>query len=369
MCEYNVPIVPHDLQQNERVFYLRLITFREFTFNGGVYYMNYVTNRVVLSSFHSFYPQLMMNANTVHKFNTYIKNHAPEFKIGMVDGFMNLMTYFSNSFDCMRYCDDPLIGMLCDPANVDSMVRFKLFFALGLLRNFLNSAYFKLMIRGGMALRMNLKLNELIPSHGLTDEVSASNADIDALVIVNPSIPIDQFEAFKTGFMKLLAMTMSNSIHPPDSMICRQATGDANTMKIMVKKRFGEVELADISFKYENDNATVGMYNRDLDTRTNIETYALPFDLYGLNFKWTFPDLEALAHEYSYVVEHLEREKEMTDSDAPNPKNANTLKKFKTKRNIALGRSLDSSGGGNRRSNSRRGKKRTIRRNSRKPRK
>jgi hypothetical protein len=342
MCEYNAPIVPADIKQNGLLFYLRFIPVREFTFNGIVYYINYVTNRVF-----SFHPPQQLNPIMVRKFNTYIQNNIHEFKPDTLDGFMNSMTHFSNTFKCVRYCNDPLIGMFCDPANVDSMLRFKLFFALGLLRNFLNSAYFKLMIRGGMALRMNLNRNQLISSHGLTDPVSASNADIDALVIVNPSIPIDQFEAFKTGFMKLLTMTIANSITLPDSIICRPATGDAHTMKIMVKKRYGEVELADTSFKYEDDNATVAMYNRDLETRTNIETYTLPFDLYGLNFKWTFPDLEALAYEYSYVVEQLEK-------DDPNPKNANTLKKFKTKRNIALGRSLDSSGGGS--------KKRTIRR-------
>jgi hypothetical protein len=206
-----------------------------------------------------------------------------------------------------------------------------------------------------MALRMNLKLDPLIPSHGLTDKDSASNIDMDGLVIVDPSITMDQFETFKTGFMKLLAMTISNSIQAPHGMICRPATGDANTIKLMIKQRSSEVELADISFKYANDNAVVGMYDRDLETRTNIETYRLPFDLYGLNCKWTFPDLDALSHEYSYVAEGLEHEitaheadpdASLTTSPPSNLKKMKIiLKKFKTKKNIALGFPPNSSGG------------------------
>ena len=378
MCEYDAPIVPADLMQHERLFYSRFVPFREFRFNGVVYYMNATTGIV-------FHPQLVqMNARVAREFNTYIQNNMGEFKRGTIDGFMHSMTHLSNSFNYMRHCNDPVIGMFCDPENLESTLRFKLFFAFGLLHNFLNSLHFKLIIRGGMALRMNLKLDPLIPSHGLTDKDSASNVDMDGLVIVDPSITMDQFEAFKTGFMKLLAMTISNSIQAPHGMICRPATGDANTIKLMIKQRSSEVELADISFKYANDNAVVGMYDRDLETRTNIEMYRIPFDLYGLDCKWTFPDLDALSHEYSYVAEGLEHEITAHEAD-PNaslttspPSNLKkmkiTLKKFKTKKNIALGFPPNSSGGNKSSGNKSSGnnnkssgnKKRNIRRKTRK---
>jgi hypothetical protein len=249
---YQAPITHAEL--NYEAFYTRLVPFRKFNFNGMVFHMNATTQQICDANFYPFYPKIQFDAPTLTQFDLHVSNHNDFEKI-TENAFMPSIVRFSNAFNFnfMHYCNDPVIGMFCDPTIFSSMLRFKLFFAFGLLHNFVQPVHFRLMIRGGMALRMNLKQQTPMgQSYGLTDKESAPNADMDGLVIVDPSITEDRLEAFKTGFMKLLVMTISNSIQAPNFLICRSATGDANTIKLMIKQRANTVELADTitSFLY-----------------------------------------------------------------------------------------------------------------------
>ena len=160
-----------------------------------------------------------------------------------------------------------------------------MFCAFGKLYCFLNKAKVKLIVRGGMALRMHLinkeesKFVEMAPS-----------ADVDGVVIVDRTV---DFEQFKTTFMKLLV----SSIPPDVSLICTPATGDENTIKVKFKTEFGATyELIDVSFKHPDD-PVVALY-RTFQKYVQVYPNMLPC-------VWNFPSRQSLRAEYKYVLANL----------------------------------------------------------------
>jgi len=172
----------------------------------------------------------------------------------------------------------------------ESKLRFKLLCAFGLLQNFINPGMFNLMIRGGMALRMNLRSYS-----EFTHPDSASHTDMDGLVIVDASISDAKLNAFKTTFMKLLILSIKDSIDPSsDQLICRVAKGDNDTIKIMINRSGVTLELGDIGFKRAN-----GV----IQTYVNNPIYLSVESMFFFPYAWVFPSREILKSEYTQVAE------------------------------------------------------------------
>ena len=357
MCEYDAPITIKELQHHW--FYHSLVSFQMFRFNGVVYYMNALTEQICDENFNSLDLPARFDKVTLNKFQNYVSinmNDSSKFKQVEITAFMPSMEHFSKSIDIRYYCNDPMVGMFCDAEYIVSLLRFKLFFAIGLLHNFLHKTQFELVIRGGMALRMNLKKNGHDP-HGLTAKESATNADMDVLVMMDPEITGSGLELFKTGFMKLLVMTITDMIVAPNSLICRTATGDKNTIKLMLKQRSSTVELADVCFKYSNHDEVIAKHYDD-KTNGRMNFYSLPCHFYGLNYRWYYPTMRALEWEYSHIVDsEVLSNVENVFSDVP-PSTA-TLERFKRKMDMT--RHKGPNGGKKRRSIRR--KKKSIQKN------
>jgi len=345
---YNFPINPAEFEHEG--FYNP--TYYQFIFNRKQYYiMNDGT--VLNANYNIFNPKTYFKPdppkNTLKQFYEYISNPANLHTV--IVHVENSMAIFRDTFDfnCNSlhdYHDDSsLIKMFCNLENFESKLRFKLFFAFGLLYHFLDQTKFKLMIRGGMALRMNLK------KYGRQSELieNAYLADMDGLVIVDPSVSQDSLNAFKTVFMKLLVMTIANLIDKTDTLDCHLASGDPtkSTIKLLIKRRGAYTELADISFKYSNDNELIEKYMQHLSSydSPNSSNSLLPYT-------WVYPDMEALIWEYTHVVDHLTRlkdqESKQDSQEQERSSRITDLDKFKIKQTIARGY-----GGG---------KKRTVRR-------
>lgn len=174
--------------------------------------------------------------------------------------------------------------MFCSD-SVESKMRMKIFCAFGKLYCFLNKAKVKLIVRGGMALRMQLENKEKSEFVQM-----APSSDIDGVVIVDRTV---DFEQFKTTFMKLLV----SSIPPGVSLICTPATGDENTIKVKFKTEFGATyELIDVSFKHPDD-PVVALYS----------TFYKYVQVYPnmLPCVWNFPSRQSLRKEYEYVLTNL----------------------------------------------------------------
>ena len=124
-------------------------------------------------------------------------------------------------------------GIFCaNPADeterLVSMVRMKLFCAFGKLNYFIHQSKFKLIIRGGMALRLQLKSDSDL-------RLSASKADIDGLVVVDKTVSRKSLNKFKIIFIKLLISSVNGLLPPKYRLTCRFASGDKNTIKIMLE--------------------------------------------------------------------------------------------------------------------------------------
>jgi hypothetical protein len=190
----------------------------------------------------------------------------------------------SGLIECDQLTKSDDFKMFCSD-SVESKMRMKIFCAFGKLYCFLNKAKVKLIVRGGMALRMHLtnkeesKFVEMAPS-----------ADVDGVVIVDRTV---DFEQFKTTFMKLLV----SSIPPDVSLICTPATGDENTIKVKFKTEFGATyELIDVSFKHPDD-PVVALYST-FQKYVQVYPNMLPC-------VWNFPSRQSLRKEYEYVLANL----------------------------------------------------------------
>jgi hypothetical protein len=190
----------------------------------------------------------------------------------------------SGLIECDQLTKSDDFKMFCSD-SVESKMRMKIFCAFGKLYCFLNKAKVKLIVRGGMALRMHLTNKETSNFVKM-----APSADVDGVVIVDRTV---DFEQFKTTFMKLLV----SSIPPDVSLICTPATGDENTIKVKFKTEFGATyELIDVSFKHPDD-PVVALYST-FQKYVQVYPNMLPC-------VWNFPSRQSLRAEYEYVLANL----------------------------------------------------------------
>jgi hypothetical protein len=180
-----------------------------------------------------------------------------------------------------------------------------------MLYNFVNQSKFKLLLRGGMALRMNLM--QFDGDHHKPDIVrimmqisqmiqDSPRIDMDAVVIVDPSVTEDEIAVFKTVFIKVLLHSIRHITAARGfDIVCAAASGDANTTKIKIQKSGDSSELADISFKYATDPVIEGYgpYSQQMGS-----SWPTPFS--ELAFTWIYPGIDQLEREYAYVIDKLE---------------------------------------------------------------
>lgn len=310
-CVYDAPIHPPELTPQKG-----FLEAGMFIFNGKNYVMIFTPNGPVIfdDQKKTFDPMTFGHAETIQRFIRYSSNPRNLFKLDIV----NTVQKFSQDFDfdcgghksnvyksrvkmfCSGWLRDGDGNPIFDDRgrmNVgifESKLRFKLLCAFGLLRNFINPGMFNLMIRGGMALRMNLP-----PASELNHPDSASQTDMDGLVIVNPSISDAKLNDFKTTFMKLLVLAIKNSFDPSDKLICRVARGDSDTIKIMINRKGAELELGDIGFKRANDV---------IQTYSNNPIYLAVESMFFFPYTWVFPSREILQSEYDYLVKKTKQQ-------------------------------------------------------------
>jgi hypothetical protein len=193
--------------------------------------------------------------------------------------------------------------------------------AFGMLYNFVDQTKFKLLIRGGMALRINLLYFYGPGIKHAMDHIGqmirdSPQIDMDAVVIVDPSVSREEMEAFKTVFIKVLLHSIRSVVAERRyAIICAVASGDANTTKVKIQKEGDEhsSELADISFKYADDPVIAGYgdYSQQMEY-----SWHAPFvpEISDLAFTWKYPGIDQLETEYAYVIDRLKAQlKDLSD--------------------------------------------------------
>lgn len=218
--------------------------------------------------------------------------------------------------DICSIFNDAVVQMFCLQHDLVSRLRFILLCAFGMLYNFVDQSKFKLLLRGGMALRMNL-LYFYGPDISAIDHIGemirdSPRIDMDAVVIVDPSVSPDEMAAFKTVFIKVLLHSIRRVVAERRyAIICAAASGDANTTKVKIQKEGDEhsSELADISFKYADDPVIAGYgdYSQQME-------YYWPSEIRNLYFTWKHPGIDQLEREYAYVIDRLNAQlKDLSD--------------------------------------------------------
>jgi hypothetical protein len=222
----------------------------------------------------------------------------------------------------------------------------KLFCAFGMLHNFVNHSKIKLMVRGGMGLRLQLpNRSELIST--------APDTDMDGLIVVDPSIGPAELDQFKTTFMKLLVLSIKSSIPHNATLTCKPAGGDSkNTIKVLVKTAVAEYELGDFGFKYSDDEI-VEIYRQSVSIRAPHPTnpalvhyeqvngiFPMRVQVYPgfLQCVWNFPNRKNMKSEYEHVFGDLmseSRERHLFHDTVPEGPEQRMMDKFETKMKIA----------------------------------
>jgi len=237
--------------------------------------------------------------------------------------------------------------MFCSPEpDIESNIRMKLFCAYGMLNNFVNHSKVELLVRGGLALRLQLHPKSLLIS-------TASVSDMDGLIVVDRSMSPDDLNAFKTTFMRLLILSIKHSIPHGVEVICAPAGGDKDTIKIKLKiPIIGTREMGDFGFKYLDDEI-VEIYKEPVDvhdpsSRTIRQIdgiFQMKFPMYHgfMQCVWNFPHIKNMEKEYERVHGNLmsqSRERHIFDEDyeALEPAEKSLIKKFKQKREISSGK-------------------------------
>jgi hypothetical protein len=140
--------------------------------------------------------------------------------------------------------------------------------------------------------------------------------DMDAVVIVDPSVTPDEMEAFKTGFIKVLLHSIRKvTAERRYDIVCAPATGDANTTKVKIQKIGDDHsnELADISFKYATDPVISGYGDYSQQMEYSWYAPSIP-EISDLYFTWIYPGIDQLEREYAYVIDRLEAQlKDLSD--------------------------------------------------------
>lgn len=225
--------------------------------------------------------------------------------------------------DVCRIFNGAIVKMFCVEHDLVSRLRFILLCAFGMLYNFVDQSKFKLLLRGGMALRMNLlyfdggdyrRRPDIMRIMGQISEMihESPRIDMDAVVIVDPSVTPAEMAAFKTVFIKVLLHSIRQiTAARRYDIVCASATGDANTTKVKIQRGGDEhsSELADISFKYATDPVITGYGDYSQQMEFSWQT-----PLSDLAFTWIYPGIDQLEREYAYVIDRLETQlKDVSD--------------------------------------------------------
>jgi len=234
------------------------------------------------------------------------------------------------------------LKMFCG-SDLESNIRMKLFCAYGMLNNFVNHSKVELLVRGGMALRLQLHQKSPLVS-------TASVSDMDGLIVVDRSMSPDELNGFKTTFMRLLVLSIKHSIPPGVELICAPAGGDKDTVKIKLKiPVIGTREMGDFGFKYSDDEI-VQIYKEPVDvqdpsTQTMMQIdgmFQMKFPMYSgfMQCVWNFPHIKNMEKEYERVHSNLmsqSRERHIFDNDyeALDPVEKSLIRKFEQKQAIA----------------------------------
>lgn len=340
-CVYDAPIAPAELQHEG---------FGDppsrFTFNRRHFYKindEYFDQQ----TFRNFNPEKYYTnpPGRLNQFNAYASNPANLQPI--TDAIME-MTRISISFPLGYECEaltHTQFNIFCSQ-SIASLLRMKLFCAFGMLHNYVNHSKIKLMVRGGMGLRLQLpNRSELIST--------APDTDMDGLIVVDPSIGPAELDQFKTTFMKLLVLSIKSSIPHNATLTCKPAGGDSkNTIKVLVKTAVAEYELGDFGFKYSDDEI-VEIYRQSVSIRAPHPTnpalvhheqvngiFPMRVQVYPgfLQCVWNFPNRKNMKSEYAHVFGNLmseSRERHLFHDTVPEGPEQRMMDKFETKMKIA----------------------------------
>jgi hypothetical protein len=239
----------------------------------------------------------------------------PANRVNILDSVACLSRYIDTGI--CKIFDGALVDIFCVPHNLDTRLRFIMLCAFGMLYNFVDQTKFKLLLRGGMALRMNLmyfydfrRPDIMAQIHEMIQE--SPQIDMDAVVVVDPSVTADEMAAFKTVFIKVLLHSIRKvSAERRYDIVCAAATGDANTTKVKIQRGDeNSNELADISFKYADDPVITGYGDYSQQMEFSWQT-----PLSDLTFTWIYPSIDQLETEYAYVIDKLKTQLEDLSDD------------------------------------------------------
>jgi hypothetical protein len=248
----------------------------------------------------------------------------PANRVNILDSVACLSRYIDGI--CSIF-DGAIVRMFCVQHDLVSRLRFILLCAFGMLYNFVDQTKFKLLLRGGMALRMNLmyfnggdfrRRPDIMRIMAQISQMiqESPQIDMDAVVIVDPSVSPDEMAAFKTVFIKVLLHSIRKvTAERRYDIVCASATGDANTTKVKIQRGGDEhsSELADISFKYADDPVIAGYGEYSQQMEFSWHTPLVP-EISDLAFTWKYPGIDQLETEYAYVIDKLETQlKDLSD--------------------------------------------------------
>ena len=247
----------------------------------------------------------------------------PANRVNILDSVACLSRYIDGI--CSIF-DGAIVHMFCLEYQLISKLRFIMLCAFGMLYNFVDQTKFKLLLRGGMALRMNLlyfnggdfrrKPDIMRIMAQISQMIQESpTIDMDAVVVVDPSVSPDEMAAFKTVFIKVLLHSIRKvTAERRYDIACASATGDANTTKVKIQRGDeNSNELADISFKYADDPVIAGYGDYSQQMEFSWHTPLVP-EISDLAFTWKYPGIDQLETEYAYVIDRLEAQlKDLSD--------------------------------------------------------
>jgi hypothetical protein len=341
-CIYDAPIAPAELQHQGFGFPPSEFRFH-WTYNGKPQHKQLykINDDYFGMNFKPFNPTKYFSETERQKeFFEYAR--TPANLHPFTDAIMEMTrigTSFPLGYECAVLQTQPL-GMFCDVSSIASQLRMKLFCAFGMLSNFVNHTKVELIVRGGMALRLQLdQRSELIST--------APDTDMDGLIVVDPSIGAAELDQFKTTFMRLLVLSIKNSIPPNMSLICATAAGDKDTIKLKLNTGiYGIKELGDFGFKHSDDeivqmykNPVPIMTSRGMKNVNGIWPMRVPVYPGILQCVWNFPHIQNMKKEYELVHGNLmseSRERHLFENDYTLDTYENLLiSKFATKLEIA----------------------------------
>lgn len=326
ICAYDAPIAPAELQHAHAGF--SVLPHYSFIFSlppprqttrrrskktpppMPVHMFYKINDKYFDATLQEFDPGWYYDQQTVNEFVSHANNphNLTQVVINGADVTMFTISNLVQSYECQRLQPQHPLGMFCSQP-IASQLRMKLFCAFGMLSNFVNPSKVELLVRGGMALRLQLQ-----PGSELIN--SASETDIDGLIIVDRhTMTPSDLQTFKTTFMKLLVLSIKLSVPPNMSLICTTAAGDKNTIKIKLNTViYGIQELGDFGFKYSDDEI-VQIYKNPLDmvdpstgvTNMVDGVWPMSFHMYPgiLKCVWKFPHIQNMKKEYELVHGNL----------------------------------------------------------------